>query len=122
MKRFFFSDKGQSITEYATLIAIVVGVAVAVKLFVQRGIQARQYDAARMYLNAVGVNVSDEASMQAEMYYTQSTTASSSASDSSKSFNSSGTARYVSSQRVTASGSEATLSANDYNTYSSIYN
>ncbi len=119
-----YQRNGQSIAEYATLVAIVIGVVVGVKLFVQRGLQARQYDAARGFLSAVGVNVSDEASMQAEVYTSRNNKQAVSSSDSSKSFDALGTATYSSSQntRIIRPATETTLAANDYEYYAKYYN
>ncbi len=39
-----FNKKGQNMAEYSILIALIIGAAVGMKIYVQRGIQARVHD------------------------------------------------------------------------------
>jgi len=68
--------KAQSTVEYGILIAVVVGAAVAMQVFVKRAIQARQKDASDMMTGVSGtvdwgsgVNMTLNTTSQYEPYY-----------------------------------------------------
>ena len=48
-----FNKKGQNMAEYSILIALVVAAAVGIKLYVQRGIQARVHDQSDALVNQI---------------------------------------------------------------------
>ncbi len=55
------SKRGQSVAEYATLFAIIIGAAVAMQLYVKRALQARQKDSmVHMMRNALGMGAGDK--------------------------------------------------------------
>lgn len=63
-----FNRKGQSVAEYATLFAIIIGAVVAMQLYVKRALQARQRDSmVHMMRNALGMGGGDK--FQYEPYY-----------------------------------------------------
>ena len=60
--------RGQSVAEYATLFAIIIGAAVAMQLYVKRGLQAKQKDSmVYMMRDALGMGAGDD--FQYEPYY-----------------------------------------------------
>ncbi len=50
--------RGQSTAEYAVLIALVIGAAIAMQTYVKRGLQGRTHGASNRYFNEVTANAS----------------------------------------------------------------
>lgn len=52
------AKKGQNTAEYAILIALIIGVAVAMQTYVKRGMQGRVHDASNMFYDEVAKETS----------------------------------------------------------------
>jgi hypothetical protein len=74
VKRKMFNRKGQNIAEYSILIALVIAAAVAMQVYVKRGIQGKVADATDHTpdLAISGVGTLDFKTPQYEPYYVQS--------------------------------------------------
>ncbi len=75
MLRFFKKRKAQSTAEYAILIALVVGVVIAMQTYVKRGVQARVHDEVGGMVNGTAELGTTDADKQYEPYYLNSTLA-----------------------------------------------
>jgi uncharacterized protein (UPF0333 family) len=68
-------SKAQTTAEYAILLGLVIAAAVAMQVYVKRGIQARIHDAARSLVNqtsALDAGQADGLNLQYEPYYQNS--------------------------------------------------
>jgi hypothetical protein len=72
LTRFNRKSRAQSTAEYAILIGLVIAAAVAMQVYVKRGLQARIHDASRVLVTQTPELDTTDANLQYEPYYLNS--------------------------------------------------
>ncbi len=105
------NKKGQNIVEYAVLVALVVGAAVAMQTYVKRSLQAKIHDAADAEITNTaidGVTLSFT-NKQYEPYYAEKNVAQTSSKDLTDTLGANGTVETDGNEGSTIAGTETTL-------------